>query len=122
MDNSDEKNSNPRRQVDFHYVKSPLFRVIHVDGLIGSSTPSGNIHFSLYSERPAIPTKVSNFLETDGRLGKEVTREGRNGFIRELDVDVNLSVQTATVLRDWLSQKIDEVISRSQSAPDKLSG
>jgi hypothetical protein len=61
-------------------------------------------------------------LEDDGSLGNEVTREGRNGYIRELDVDVMLSLQTAIVLRDWLSQKIDEVRARVQPASDKLNG
>ena len=44
-------------QLEFHYIKSNQFRVIHVDGGIGSITPKGFIHFALYSERLAIPRK-----------------------------------------------------------------
>jgi hypothetical protein len=36
----DEKAQMPST-LDYHYIKSNFFRVIHVDGIVGSITPNG---------------------------------------------------------------------------------
>ena len=96
-------------RVVFHYIKANAFRVIHADGAIGGITPQGAIHFALFSERPAIPQMQEfEFTET-GEPGEVVNQQGRPGIVRELDVDVVLSQATAARLRDWLTQKIDEL-------------
>lgn len=95
-------------EIVFNYIKSSQFRVIHCDGAIGGPTPNGNIHVTLYSERPAIP-QVTVQTISNGILG-EVTRSlGRSGVVRELEVDAILDVQRATALRDWLTLRIDEL-------------
>lgn len=97
-------------RVVFEYLKSQYFRVIHADGAIGSVTPHGHIHVAIYSERPAIPRKMA-FARTDqGALGAELPEErvAREGIVREMDVDIIMSVAVAESLKTWLSTKIDE--------------
>ena len=89
----------------FEYVKGNFFRVVHADGIFGGVTPNRNIHMAIFSQRGAIP----NFTEqeiVDGRLGNEIRREGKNWVIRELEVDVVMSLDTAHGLRAWLDDKI----------------
>lgn len=96
--------------VNFDYIKSTQFRVIHVDGAIGGITPSGNVHISLYSERPAIPKQVVHNVKANGTLGDEIgeKRVSRGGIVREMDVDVVMSIAAAETLCSWLQQKIEE--------------
>jgi hypothetical protein len=104
-------------QIEFDFIKSNYFRVIKADGAFGGLTPSGSIHMALYSERQAIPTKVIHKLE-GGKLGPEIRerREGRQGIVREVEVDVILDPQQAVLLRDWLTDKINQY----QQATDQV--
>ena len=94
-------------QVGFDYIKSTQFRVAHVDGGIGGITPSGLLHFAVFSERPAIPKHTVHLIE-DGRLGAELPqlKVSRGTVVRELEVDLIMSLQVATGIRDWLDQQI----------------
>lgn len=93
--------------VQFHYIKSGLFRTIHVSGAIGSVTPSGNIHCALFNERAAIPRITQHQIDESGNLNKEsVVVDGRDGFVREMEIDLVMSLDSAKGLRDWLNQKI----------------
>lgn len=100
-------------RVNFDYIKSQYYRVIHMDGAIGSVTPNGHIHMSLYSERLPIPRRTVFPLEND-RLGEENPNERivRDAVIREMDVDVIMTAETAKNLSDWLETKIKEVHAR----------
>ncbi len=80
--------------ITFHYIKGTQFRVIHVDGAIGSLTPRGLIHAALYSERAAIP---------------QMEVVSRPGLVRELEASLMLDLNAAVSFRDWLSTRIDEL-------------
>jgi hypothetical protein len=95
--------------IKFHYIKAPSFRVIHADGIIGSVTPRGLLHFAFYSERPAIPTMQQHEISADGRLSEPQISEARDGIVRELDVDVMMAKANAIELRDWLNDRILEI-------------
>lgn len=93
-------------EVEFHYIKSNFFRVIRADGAIGGITPQGNVHMALFSERAAIPQKIVFGVDAAGRLGEELGREGKNGIVREMEVDVVLDKSAAISLIKWLGEKI----------------
>jgi len=100
------------KQLQFHYLKSASFRVIHVDGVIGAPLPrGGGVHIALYSERTAIPQMTVHPLKPDGRIGDEITnaRVGRSGVVRELEVDAVMSLDTARDLFAWLQSAIERV-------------
>ncbi len=102
--------SQERSKVKFDYIKSQYFRVIHAEGAIGGVTPAGLIHFALYNERGAIPRQITHLIEPDGTLGERVHEEtlAREAIVREMDVDIVLSVDVAENLRNWLTDKIKE--------------
>lgn len=95
--------------VNFHYVKSPHFRVLHVDGAVGGVTPRGHIHAAFYSERPAIAKHTTHEIDPSGHLGSEKIIEGKDGIVREMDVDIILSRTAAVELQDWLSSRIRDL-------------
>jgi hypothetical protein len=105
----------------FHYIKSTLFRVVHVDGLYGGPTPKGDIQLTFYNERVAIPQQTAQVLNADGTLGPEVAegRIGREGIVRELEVSAILDVETARGLRDWLTDQlkaVEQLVAQAKAA------
>jgi hypothetical protein len=98
---------NPDR-ITFNYLKGTQFRVVHVDGAIGSITPQGLIHAAIYSERPAIPQMVVQPLK-DGELGDPIEVVSRPGIVREVEVSLMLDLKVATALQEWLGTKIGEL-------------
>lgn len=104
----------PPPTAKFEYVKGSLFRVVHSDGAFGGLTPNGNLHISIYSERFAIPQFITQRV-VDGRVGEETSREGKDWIIRELEVDIVMSLATANSLLAWLEDKI--ALLENPSAP-----
>ncbi len=105
----DRKNEPPfPERVQFHYIKSRFFRVIHVDGAIGTVTPNGHIHCAIYSERPAIPQASEHDVSPEGGLSEGVPT-GKEGIVREMDVDLIMNRRSAINLRDWLSRQIEQL-------------
>jgi hypothetical protein len=92
----------PPSAVRFHYIKGNLFRVIHADGAIGGITSSRGIFLSLFSERGAIPRIVKQAVNADGSLGGEISRTGKDGLVREVEIGVMLNEHSATEIANWL--------------------
>jgi hypothetical protein len=111
---SEEHNSDTSTQkavpgtVAFDYIKSNQFRVVHADGVWGGVTNQANVQIAFFSERQAIPRRIVHRVEEDGTLGPEIEEERvtRGGFVREVEVDVVMNLDTAIALRDWLTEKI----------------
>lgn len=101
----------PDGELEFHFEKASFFRVIHVDGAFGGVSPGNRlIHMSVYSERQPIPKKIVQKIN-HGVLGEEIPekRIARSGIFRELEADLVMSLETATAIRVWLDQKINEL-------------
>ena len=94
------------KEVVSHYVKCEGFRTIHADGAIGGITPAGLFHISLYAERSPIPQLIRHKVTPEGKLGKEIDRQGRPGLFRELQVDAIMTIQAARVLSEWLKKQL----------------
>jgi len=88
-----------RPQLEIHQEKAALFRVVHADGVWSSVNAFGDLHLAFYNERTPIPQRV--YWEPDEKGGwKEVRREGKSGWFREVEVDIVLSREAAeAVLR-----------------------
>lgn len=107
---SNKGNGDADNRVAFDYIKNNNFRIIQADGAIGGLTPSGKIHFALYSERPPIPRRLVHNINDDGSLGPIIRGEtvSRDAIIREMEVDVFVDVAVARSLYKWLGEKIGE--------------
>ena len=108
---SEEKPSeNNQEQPSFtvHYIKSAHFRTVHMDGIFGSISPSGFIHMAAFNERYPIPNATEHHLAGPELLPPPLNTIGKNGIVRELDVDMVFSAEVAKNLRDWLSDRLAE--------------
>jgi len=94
------------KSVRFHYIKSSQFRVVFAEGGIGGITPNGMIHLALFNERPAIPREMVHTVNPDGTLGGVEESVGREGVVREMEVDLMLNLAAAKRIQVWLAEKI----------------
>lgn len=99
------------KTIDFHYIKSNTFKVVHCDGVWGGATPRGYITINFFSERSPIPQKLTHALvekqdEKGQLLGEEIDRKSKSGVIREVDVEVIMDLRMAKSLNNWLARHI----------------
>lgn len=93
--------------VTFHFIKSSQYRQVHADGVWGGLTPRGYIAVSFWSERGTIPRSVTHQLEGN-ELGGEVSRDEREGVVREVEVTTLMDLRLAVSLHRWLEDKIGD--------------
>ena len=98
----------PPKEITFHYLKSPAFHGVHADGVFGGATPQGDIHLSFFTERLPIPKEVICLIDEEGDV-VEKSREGRQGIVRELQVDVTMRIENAEVVAKFLLEQIGRV-------------
>jgi hypothetical protein len=97
-------------KIKFHYIKANHFRVVHVDGVFGGLSPSGDIFASLFSQRPPIPTLTVQPIKENGELGDEIISEraSKDGIVREMEVGLAIRPEVAQKLIGWLQEKVDQ--------------
>lgn len=113
---SEEKRTRPgvdlkQGLIQYDFIKSNSFRVVHVDGAFGGITPRGFIHMAIYNERGPIPKQITNRLKEDGSVGEEIfeRRITREAIVREVEADLIFTKETAIVIRKWLDEKITQI-------------
>lgn len=110
-------------KIRFHYIKSPQFRTVHVDGVHGGLTPQGKVQMALYSERLPIPRETVQYLKEDGSLGDEILEErvARVGVVREIESNLVMDIEQARSVARWLMEKVEqfEKMTQASSAGDK---
>jgi len=96
--------------VRIHYLKTSGYRAIHADGAVCGLIPSGRgLHVAFFSERAAIPQITNQAINPDGSLGPELDRVGKEGVVREIEVDAFMDILTAKAIANLLSTKIKEI-------------
>jgi hypothetical protein len=98
-------------KVKFHYIKSNDFRVVHVDGVFGGVTPTGDIFVSVFNQRPPIPNVTVQPVKENGELGEEILSErvSRDGIIRELEVGLAMRPDVAEAMIRWLQDRLGNI-------------
>lgn len=106
-------------QIEYHYLKSNFFRVVHADGAFGGITPRGYIHFSLFNERGPIPKKTVREIREDGTLSPQTIVKSKAGVVREIEIDVVLDKDAAVHLHSWLGRKIIELMEKEKGGEEE---
>jgi len=105
----------PQKTINFDYIKSNQFRVIHADGVHGGVRPSGQgIQIAFFNERQSIPRRETYNL--DGmKLAGIKHSEKRDAIVREVEVEVLLDLDAAISLHKWLEEKINSSVQTLQN-------
>jgi hypothetical protein len=111
------ENPSQPTEVNFDYLKSGQFRLVHADGAYIAITQSG-LTISFFAERAAIPKRIVHALNPDGTIGQELQdkREVRNAIIRDTEVSVvmtrEVAVKVVDAIQDILKRYNDELQKR----------
>ena len=98
-------------RVKLKFIKSNLFRVIHVDSVWGALTPNGDgINMNLCSQRFSIPQQVVYELDQYGGFEKEISEERiQNDDIEwEVEISTIMNIETAEKLIEWLQNMVKQ--------------
>lgn len=73
----------------------------------------------VYNERFAIPQQVTYGFK-DGKLAGELDRQGREGMVRELQLELLMNLETAERVHAWLGQKLENLceLKKKSGSPD----
>lgn len=102
MEDSKEKPS-----INIYYEKTPSYRTIHSDGVIGGITPDNkSVNLNFYSTRNTIPKYRSHSINIDGSINKEgiSSDDSKTGMIREIEFGVYMNKETANSIYEFLKQ------------------
>ncbi|MDV4183394.1 hypothetical protein R1521_33430 [Rhizobium brockwellii] len=107
----------PSPTVDINYIKAAGYREISCDGMLGGPTPSEKMWLGFYSERLPIPKLMRHSLQPgtgpdEWALDQDalpVVLESRSGIVRNVEVGLYMSIDTAEQLRDWLTVNINRM-------------
>lgn len=93
-------------QVNFHYIKSNFHRTVHVNGVYGSVSPSGEVNANFYSHRWPIPLEETYHVTADGRVeGQPISKKMRDGIVREVEVSTFISAEAAENIGNWFLER-----------------
>ena len=98
-----------RTHVRYNFTKSPIYRDIHIDGIWGGVHPGGYIQMAVFKDRSHLPNEVEYAVSEDGRQAGETSRDVPDSITRVVEADIAMSLNVAILMRDWLSERIDEL-------------
>jgi hypothetical protein len=118
---NDEKKSDQNvmpSEVAIHFIKGTQFRVAPANGAWFGADPQGNFHLTFYSERTPLPTKIIVKLNENGQFMEEdfSKRESRDGIVREMEVDIVMSIAAAQGVHQLLGQNLQTAIAAMNAA------
>lgn len=119
---SDKSDSLPKI-LNFDYIKSGQFRVVHADGAFLALTGQGGVTMSFFAERQPIPKRIVHKVNPDGSLGEEIQdqRVVRDAIVRDTEVAVTMSLETAKRLMtalDGILKKADDLMRQLKEAKE----
>lgn len=98
------------KKIDIQYTPSNQFRNIHVDGVYGGFGPGLTLKMSVFAERRHFPTAASREVLDGVAVGDEVFNTPE-GILREIEAVLHINYDTAIIIRDWLSNHIEQMAS-----------
>ena len=99
-----------KQTVVIHNLKSNNYRQMHVDGALGSITPTGYLNINFYGQRNVIPKGTRfEWLDNGTLVDGDNNLEGSlTGIVREFEFGAYMDIKTATSLKNFIDKKIKE--------------
>ena len=98
-----------KANIEIFYEKTPLYRTIYSDGLIGGLTPTGSINLSFYATRNPIPKSITHEIAPNGIVDPKGVKseDSKSGIIREVEVGIYMNRKTAKDIYEFLKKIIE---------------
>lgn len=92
--------------IDFFFEFDKDFKIIGSNGAWGGMTPQGDFRIDFFVESVAVPQRVRYKVNANGALGQEFEREPEKRLVRQMQVGVLLSVDTAERVANFILERI----------------
>lgn len=96
--------------MEFHYQKTPQYRVYHSDGCIGGPTPRGQFSLSFFSERPPIPKvgkrTIISSSDSQATMGPEEPCDVLSGVVRQVELTVMMDLRAAQEFYQFFGEQL----------------
>lgn len=101
---------NNKIQYKTHFVKTNDFKTSNVNGIFGGLTHNGQITMHHFIERNVLPKEITYEIDKnlDVQTPIEVSREQKDGLIREVQGALLMDIDMAKSIIVWLQSKIQE--------------
>jgi len=113
------------RRFSFKYQDAASFRTVRVNGVLGGSTPTGEIYMGVYTQRPSLPETSSLDVDEHGTPGQEILGPLQEDLIREMEVGLILDLPNAVAIRTWLDghiKTLQQNLAQQQALASMLTG
>jgi hypothetical protein len=101
----------PTGTIKFDYIKGNFFRAARADGAWAGTNGYSDVVLSFFSERTPIPTQTVHALTEAHTLGDELIseRKGRNAIIREVEICLSMSLDTAKSIAALIVKHVEAI-------------
>jgi hypothetical protein len=104
-----KKQVNKGSEIEFVFELDSDYRLVPCNGIWGGLTSRGDFRIDFFVESQAIPERVTNAINEETQtLGKETRRNPPKQIIRQMQVGVLMSADTAASLIGFLQERIEE--------------
>ena len=113
------------RRFKFKYRDAAAFRTVRVNGVLGGSTPTGEVYMGIYTQRPLLPESSYVDVDEHGRPGPEILPPMEQELIREMEIGLILDLPNALAIRTWLDghiKSLQQNIAQQQALNSMLMG
>lgn len=108
---ADEKTPEPDKSsaIGVFYQRSRHYRTIQPDGAQMGITPRGRLQFTLFTDQKPMPEYVLHEITPEGNLGGPREEVVKEGFIREVEVNVIMDFAAAVSFLNVLQSTLKQV-------------
>jgi hypothetical protein len=92
------------KTIKTHYIKNSDFRTVFSSSIYGGLTINGLININFCVDRTTIPFQTESIADEKGL--KEVSKQSKDGLVKEVQFGTLIDVQTAKALVTWLNEQI----------------
>jgi hypothetical protein len=96
-------------KVRFAYQKARHHRTLHADGAWAGVTPLLEVQFALFNNLRTMPNEVTHLVTDEGGVGEEVSSDTPQSVLREVDITIVVSKDTAKALITVLGQMVKQI-------------
>ena len=93
-------------EIQAKYTKTGASPVLHVDGMFGGLTPSGQLYVAFFSEHAQLPEAEILRRDPEGDTYRPVGADQLQGVVREVGVEVIMTLNVARAFQEWLNVRI----------------
>ena len=110
-----EQEGSTKKNLRVIYSESKYYQKIPANGAVGGATPRGEVMCNFYFESVVLPNSVELLVEGSGPVKEIATKSSEYDFVRELQVGMVLSPETAKSVGEFLIRNAEIMLKKRKA-------